>query len=189
MMKITAKRVLMVAPVLIAALAVVIWAFSYHAFEFKGGVDIRDSGFFSYPRYHAQLGDLPLWKDGEYQFTVRGLPPDPLDLSLEVVDATDADRTELTSLSSSVGVSIVDDSGKQVCTGSGRLSDANTRGLYSWVLESSNSHASFWHNRCQQLPMSRSKTYTVKVTVSQADAHSPHKMLMAVLKGGGNELP
>lgn len=188
-MKITARRVLMTAPILIVALAVMIWAFSYHAFEFKGGVGIRDSGFFSHPRYHAQLGDLPLWKDGEYQFTVRGLPPDPLDLSLEVVGATDADRTELTSLSNSVGVFIVDDSGKEVCTGRGQLSDANTRGLDSWVLESSNSHASFWHNRCQQLPIRRSKTYTMKVTVSQADAHSPHKMLMAVLKGGGNELP
>jgi hypothetical protein len=182
-------RALLVVVAVVLAIAVSLWACSYHTFEFKGGVGIRDSGFFSYPRYHAQLGDLPLWKDGEYQFTVRGLPPDPLNLSLEVVDATDADRKELTSLSSSVEVSIVDDSGKQVCTGSGRLSDADTRGLYSWVLESSNSHASFWHNRCQQLPISRSKTYSVKVTVSQADAHSPHKMLMAVLKGGGNELP
>src|SRR5260370_33598720 len=189
LMRITGRSVLMMAPVLIAALAVAIWAFSYSAFEFKGGVGIRDSGFFSYPRYHAQLGDLPLWKDGEYQFTVRGLPPDPLDLSLEVVDATDADRTELTSLSSSVGVSIVDDSGKQVCTVSGRLSDANTRGLYSWVLESSNSHASFWHNRCQQMSISRSKTYTVKVTVSQAEAHSPHQTLMAVLTHRGHSFP
>src|SRR5260370_22287578 len=98
LMRITARRVLMMAPVLIAALAVAIWAFCYSAFELTGGVGIRDSGFFSYPRYHAQLGDLPLWKDGEYQCIVRALPPDPLDLSLEVVDATDARQTELPSL-------------------------------------------------------------------------------------------
>jgi len=189
-MNIRGKRAwLTIISVVLAALVLAFRALGYHSAEFTGGKGIQDSGFFSYPRYHAQLGDLPLWKNGEYQFTVRGLPPDPLDLSLEVMDATDADRTELTSLSSSVEIVIVDDSGKQVCTGSGRLSDAQTRSLYSWVLESSNSHASFWHNRCLQLPISRSKTYTVRVTVSHADARSPHKMLMAVLKGGGNELP
>src|SRR5271169_6341102 len=94
----TAKRVL----ILVAALAVIIVAvivFSYHSFEFKGGVGILDSGFFSYPRYRAQLGELPLWKTGEYTFVVRGLPPGPLDLELQVPEATDTDRAELTSLS------------------------------------------------------------------------------------------
>jgi hypothetical protein len=72
MMKIAARRGLMMVPVFIAALVVAVWVFSYRSFEFKGGVGVRDSGVFSYPRYHAQLDDLPLWKSGEYQFIVVG---------------------------------------------------------------------------------------------------------------------
>ena len=188
-MKIAVRRALMVVSVLMAFLVVAVWAFSYHSFEFKGGMGIRDSGFLSYPRYHAELGELPLRKAGEYQFTVRGLPPESLDLSLQVLDATIDDTSELTSLSTSVRVSITDGSGKELCAASGKLSDAKRPGLSSWVLESSDSHAEFWHPRCLQLPISRYKTYSVKLTISGVDDRSPHKMLAPNLAGGGNELP
>ena len=56
MMKVTGRRVLIkMVPILIAVLVAMVWAFSYHTFEFKGGISIRDTGFLSYPRYHAQL--------------------------------------------------------------------------------------------------------------------------------------
>jgi hypothetical protein len=188
-MKITMKRVLTRLPILIAVLVVSVWAFSYHRFEFKGGVGVWDSGFFSYPRYHAQLGKLPLWEAGEYRFTVHGLPPGPLDLELRVSDSTYAETTQLASLSTVVSVSIADSSGKEFCSARGRLSEAKLRGLGGWVLESSSSHASFWHPRCQNLPISRFKTYTAKVSVSDVDPHSPQKELMLGLEGGGTELP
>lgn len=54
---------------------------------------------------------------------------------------------------------------------------------------SSISSATFWHPVCQNLAISRSKAYTIKVVVSGVNNRSPHKMLMAVLQGGGNELP
>jgi hypothetical protein len=188
-MTITSRPVLITVPVVIVVLIIAVWAFSYHSFEFKGGVGIRDSGVFSYPRYHALLGELPLWKDGEYQFTVRGLPPGPLDLVLQVPDATDADRLELTSLSASVSASIAGSTRKEVCTATGRLSNAIYRDRSSWVLAASSSRASFCQPRCQQLPISRFKSYTVKVTVSGSDGRMPHKMLKPILRGGGNELP
>lgn len=168
---------------------IVVWAVSYHTSEFKGGVRIRDSGFFSYPRYHAELGSLPLWQPGESQFTVRGLPPDSLDLVLPVSEATNADRRDLTSLATSLMVTMTDSSGKVMCTASGHLSDARTRGLSSWVLSSDVSDASFWHPRCRELAINRSKAYTVKVTVSEVDPRSPHRTLTVILQGGGNELP
>ena len=67
-MKIPWKRVLAAVPILVGVFVLVLWTLGYHRFEFKGGVGVRDSGFFSYPRYHAQLGRLPLSKAGEYQF-------------------------------------------------------------------------------------------------------------------------
>ena len=188
-MNVTGKRVLIMVPIVLLVLVIASWVLSYHTSEFEGGIGIRDTGFFSYPRYHAQVGELPLWKNGEYLFTVHGLPPGPLDFALQVRDATDADRAELTSLPTFVSVSITDSEGKQICTADGSLSDAERRGLNSWVLASSDVSASFWQPRCQQLPISRFKTYTVRVALLGADDHSPHKMVVPVLHGGGNELP
>lgn len=188
-MNITSKGTLKVVPVFIVVITVVVWALSYHTLEFKGGLGVRDSGLFSYPRYSAQIGELPLWKDGEYQFTVRGLPHGPLDLKLLVIDATDADKAEVTSLSTFVTVSITDGSGKEVCAASGNLSDAKDGKHSTWLLASSSSSASFWQPRCQQLPISRFKTYRVRVGVSGSGDLAPHRILMPVLQGGGNELP
>ena len=173
----------------LTAVVVALWAFSYHSFEFKGGMGIHDSGFFSYPRYHAQIGELPLWTSGEYKFAVRGLPPGPLNLELQVPDATYADRAQLTSLSTSVSASIIESSGRELCSVNGNLSDAENRDRDSWVLASSSSSAYFWQSRCQQLPIRRFKTYLIKVTVSGVDGRSPRKMLRPVLLGGGIELP
>jgi hypothetical protein len=181
-------RLVLLGAALLAILVAGLWTFSYHTSAFKGGLRIRDSGYFSYPRYHAELGQFPLWESGEHQYTVQGFPPGPLDLALGVVDATYDDRTELRSLSTSVEVSIVDSSGKQLCAGNGRL-DAEDREQDTWVLSSSASSAWFWHNHCLQLPISTSKAYTVRIKLSEVDAHSPHKMILAVLKGGGIELP
>jgi hypothetical protein len=184
-----AKRVLLVTVLTLVISVVALWAASYHPREFRGGIGIRDSGFFSYPRYHAQLGQMPLWTAGEYRFSVRGLPPGPLDFALRVVGATYADSAQLTSLPTAMSVSIVDGSGHVLCTASGKLSDAQRRGLNSWVLESSSLHASFWHPQCLQLPISRSKEYVATVKISDAGTNSPHKIVIPVLEGGGMELP
>ena len=188
-MKRRTKRAMLVVAAVLLVLFATIWIFSYHTSEFKGGLSIQDSGFFSYPRYHAQLGQFPLWEPGEHQFTVRGLPPGPEYLQLYVEDATHADRAELTSLSTSVEVSIVDSAGKEICAGNGRLSDAETRERETWVLSSSASSALFWHESCREFPISTSKTYTIKIKLSEVHAHSPHRTLLAVLAGGGQELP
>jgi hypothetical protein len=166
-----------------------IWLVGYHPWEFKGGLGIRDSGVLSYPRYHAYIGKVELPLAGEYRFTVRGLPSTTLALELQAANATQDDRMELTSLTTQVAVSISDSSGRELCKATGRLSDATTRGLNSWVLASSSTDASFWHPSCQGMPFSRFKTYTVTARLSDVDPHSPQRGLMLLLQGGGNELP
>jgi|SRR5215469_12705198 len=183
------KRVWLITLSFVVALLIMFWSVSYRPSQFKGGVALRDSGFFSHPRYHAQLGDLPLWKEGEYQFTVSGLPPGPLDLKLQVLNSTDANRAGLTSLTTTVSVSMTDSSGKQVCEGSGSLSDAGTREHSTWALASSSSQASFWHARCLQIPTSRFQTYIVRVRTSGVDPRSPRSTIIPTLEGGGIELP
>ena len=120
---------------------------------------------------------------------MHGLPPGPLDLTLQVRNATYADREELMSLPTSVSVSITESNGRQICTASGSLSNARSGDRSGWVLASSDASASFWQSRCLELPISRFRTYTVKVGISGANERSFHKMLVPVLDGGGNELP
>jgi len=170
-------------------LVVVVWACMYHPFEFKGGITVRDSGFFTYPRYHAELAHIPLGQNGEYQFKVSGLPPGPLNLKLRVSNSGHTEVPELSSLSTAANVSVIDNSGRELCSASGRLSDAKMRGIGGWVLESSASNASFWHPACENLAISRFRTYIVKVTLSEVDPHSPNKQLTPILEGGGTELP
>lgn len=161
-----------------------LWVFSYHTWEFKGGLDISDSGVFSYPRYYAQIGRVPLWEPGEYRFTVRGLPAGSLELGLRVQEAREADRAELISLPTSVSVSISDSSNNQLCRATGSLSIKTDD---PWILTPHSVY--FWHPRCTQIQTSRFRTYTVTVTISDVDARSPRWTIVPVLRGGGIELP
>ena len=145
---------------------------------------ISDAGFFSNPRYYAQIGHLPMSKAGEYQWRVRGLPPGPLELALPVLEAKDADRAKLSSLLTSVSVTITDSSGNLTCTAKGRLRATTDD---PWILASHSTY--FWHPRCTNIQTRRFRTYIVKVTVSDVDDRSPNWTMMPVLRGGGNELP
>ena len=180
------KRLVIVLALMASAL-VIMWAVSYHAFEFTGGLGIHDSGFFVYPRYRAQLGEVPLFKDGDYLFKVRGLPPGPLDLVLQVPGSTATDRAALTSVTATVLVSVAGSDGSQLCSAGGGFSDpTNDSG---WTLTSSAASASFWSSRCQHLPISRFNTYNVAVRVLGTHEGYPHRTVIPVLQGGGNELP
>jgi hypothetical protein len=178
------KRAWLTALAAILLIGFALWASNYHAWEFKGGLSITDSGFFSNPRYYAQIGRLPMWKAGEYQFRLRGLPPGPLELALPVLEATDADRAVLSSLSTIVSVTITDSSGNQMCTAKGRLRVSTDD---PWILFPHST--TFWHPRCTNIRTSRFRSYIVNVAVSDVDPRSPSLNLMLVLRGGGNELP
>jgi hypothetical protein len=183
------RRVWLTVLTIAIVVLVAMWLVGYHRFELKGAVGLRDSGFFSYPRYHVQLGSVPLWQAGQYEFKVSGLPPGPLDLRLQVSDQTGANSDELTALSTNVAVSMTESSGKQVCEGAGSLSDARMRERSTWALASSSSQASFWHSRCLQVSTNRFKSYVVRVKISDVAPRSPHVSMLPILEGGGIELP
>lgn len=165
------------------------WIFSYRPSRFQGGIAIRDSGFFSYPRYRAEIGELPLWEGGSHTFSVKGLPPGPLDFGFDIKGTNENDRALLTSLATSLDVLIADGSGKSICRASGRLSNSSSGNRSGWVLASYESRSEFWHSNCLELPISRFRTYTLTVRLTDVDPRAPHKSAVVVLKGGGIELP
>ena len=166
-------RWILVAIVALVLVLVVLRLFGYHTSEFRGGGRIRDSGLLAYPRYTAEIGRFPMAKAGTYEFAVRGLPSESLDLMLDVEGATDAQRSLLASLSNSIALSVKDSVGRVVCTASGSLSDAEKRVGGGWTLASSASSAAFWNGNCLSLPVSRSRTAVPKaVARRQRRVHS-----------------
>src|SRR5262245_33837252 len=128
MKRVSRQRALVIAVIATALVAGSLWAASYDPNQFRGGLEIHDSGLFSYPRYRAMLGRLPLSQSGEYSFNVRGLPPGPLDFALQLDGFEEADRPLIASLSTSIAVSLTDNSGKTVCSVRGSLSDYGVKG-------------------------------------------------------------
>src|SRR5579864_8597825 len=99
------------------------WFFSYRISEYHGDGHIRDSGVWTYPRYHVELGQIPLFENGVHQFRLAGLPSEEMTLELIVVGKTDKDRAELTTLRTIIEAILKDDQGRVVCKAVGVPSD------------------------------------------------------------------
>ena len=107
----------------------------YSARSFSGDGIIRDSGFWTYPRYEITFPEIPLNRAGEYAYSVRGLPSQ-LTFCLRVpwhgngtkISESESRLRGLTS-SANVKISITDDAGHVVCEHGSLLSD--------WVLSMS----------------------------------------------------
>jgi hypothetical protein len=162
------------------------WVHSYDLREFRGAAPMRDAGVFSYARYRATLGEIPLASPGSYTLRFSGLPNAKMVLQLYVVGASDVNRQLLESLTTQLYAQITDSRGNVVCSASG--SPSSTDPSIHWVLMSSVSEAAFWHEGCRNVDFSRNTEYTLRVEIRTIDPRSPRVSLTATLEGGGVEL-
>jgi len=154
---------------------------SYSPSQFRGDGEIRDTGFWSYPRYHIRFPEVRLDQPGEYEFSCSGLPPVPLTFELSL--SGDYAYEDLAKLATNVTFHMTDDRGSELCRGSGPLSH--------WVLRWGGVEdiGGFWHLDCRDAAALGQTTYTVGLTVKDVDAASPALSARPILKGGGNENP
>ena len=162
------------------------WLLSYRPSEFDGAGPMKDTGFFSYYRYHAPVGEFPFQAEGTYKFRFSGLPNEKMGLQFYVPGYTTKNRAELDSLKTVLAVEITDKSGKVICAASGSpAAPMPTR----WTLMSSPFEAAYWHQACAESQFGRRTEYSMRVTVKAPDPRTPQVQLRAMLEGGGNELP
>ena len=110
------------------AFAVGVWLLlSYQPTDFRGAEPMRDTGVFSYPRYHATLGDVPLVEAGNYTFNFSGLPSENMTLHLYVVGGPDKNIDLLRELTTELGAYIVDSQDKLICSATGTPSRSDVR--------------------------------------------------------------
>jgi hypothetical protein len=163
------------------------WLFSYEPSDFRGAAPMRDTGVFSYPRYHATLGDVPLFEAEHYTLRFSGLPSEHMTLQLHVVGESDTNRDLLVDLTTELSAYIVDSQNNVLCSAAGTPSNPDRSAR--WVLMSSGFDAAFWHVHCRDVPFARHTDYMLHLSISDVDPRSPKVLLRATLKGGGIELP
>ena len=169
-------------------LSLAVWWFSsYRICEYHGDGHIRDSGVWTYPRYRVELGEIPLFENGEHRFRLAGLPSEEMSLELLVVGKTEKDRAELTRLKTNIAANLKDDKGRVVCKAGGIPSDGQRD--TAWILASSDDRAALYNRPCVDVQIHRERSYILELTLTQVDPSSPRAFLVPAFSGGGNELP
>ena len=158
---------------------IALWPYSTR--EFRGDGQIRDTGFWTYPRYHVTFARISLDEPGEYIFRCSGLPPEPLTFALQVDRNSDYDV--LSGLTTIVDVRLSTADGQTVGQASGAL--------HEWVLAwiGADDSGFFWHPRLRDMEAKRNQEYTLRILVKDVDPTSPPLEVQPTLSGGGNELP
>jgi hypothetical protein len=180
-----ASQIAVTGLVVVAVSLVVFWLASYDSSEFRGSAPMRDSGVFTYYRYHAPLGDIPLATAGTYILRFSGLPSEHMALQFYVIGGSTANRHSLEDLSTELSVEIADTHGNILC--SARATPAGTA-PDRWTLMSSDFDAAYWHEHCRSIPFRRRTEYVLTVAIRNVDPRSPQFSLTATLEGGGIEL-
>ena len=159
----------------------------YSPAVYRGAGPLIDTGFWSFPRYHAPVGEFPLAQSGEYVFTFSALPNEKLSLQLYVEPfAEKTDRDVLAALTTKIAVRIEDSTGAVICEASGSPSERRNGG---WALMSASDRGAYWHSGCLERRFVNGRAYTLRVAISEPDANAPRRSLLARLEGGGTELP
>jgi hypothetical protein len=153
----------------------------YTTKSFHGDGTLEDTGFFSYPRYHARFAKIPLGQVGDYSFTCQGLPPVPLRLTLNLDGNGDYDT--LTKLDTVVSCSVLDEEGKTVASAAGPLRDWTL----AWV--PANATGYYYRRDLREFELNSRRTYQLNVAVRDVDKKSPAIHVVPTLQGGGKELP
>lgn len=168
--------------------------------SFKGPATESDTGMFSYYRYHFLFSPkLPLRQKGDQTYQFRGVPTDEMTLSFAVVPFDVSQVDLLRSLTTVLSVEMRDESGNLICSATGRLSESlhgtsvrDSHGRWTdnhWVLGYSAMDGNFWNAACADIKMDHRRSYLLTVKLDQIDPHSPDRMLVPKIEGGGNELP
>ncbi len=182
-----AARTLLASVAIVGVLSAIVWRlFSYDPTEFHGAAPMRDTGMFTFYRYHATIGEIPLATSGTYALRFSGMPATRMVLQLYVMGGSDANRKLFESLTTEITAEIVDSRGKVICAASGTLfgTDASKR----WMLMSSANEAAYWHESCRSVSFESRTDYTLRVGLRNVDPRSPGVILRAMLQGGGIEL-
>lgn len=169
----------------------------YRKSNFHGPATITDSGFSSEYRYHfGFFPSLSLRKAGTETYQFRGMPKEPMTISLSVEPFAFNDYSKIASLKTMLSVDLRDDRGAVLCSGEGRLSEASRGGPerhaggYSnndhWILAAGGHDAEFWRPSCRGVKFDRSHSYVLSVAVSQVDPSTPEISITPSIDSGGN---
>jgi hypothetical protein len=158
------------------ALAWLIWPYDLKSYQGPG--KITDTGFWTHPRYHVNLADIPLDTPGVFHCTCRGLPATPMTFVLKL--SGDFARDKISQLSTLVEIDIDQGPGSKLCSYHGPLSQ--------WSLSTGGGSSQCWSEACRDLHFENGHMYRIRLAINKVDPKSPKLTALAVLEGGGIEI-
>ena len=150
---------------------------------------MRDSGWWIYPHYRAELAPVSLNTPGDHDYALSGLPSESFSLNLLVDSRQDETRRAVASLRTRLQVVLADDAGNNLCFADGPIAGGRNMWDSIWIVASSATSTYLWSPKCREMTTSRNKRYQMKIRVDDVDPNSPRVDLIPILRGGGNELP
>ena len=162
------------------------WLLSYRISEFKGDGTISDAGLGSNPRYVVKFDQIPLHQASTHQFHLQGLPFSEMSFRMNILGKSDQDWKALTKLKTKIAVSLDDNRGHVLCSCVGVPTNSELD-RNNWILTINDHQASYYHFSCLGIQLSRFKTYTLKISLTDVDPNSPEAYLVPELLDGGDE--
>lgn len=138
------------------------------------------------PRYTDSFPDVPLDKEGTYDFHFRGIPEEEMTLILYIkgnADLSFDERRSFETLGTTIDASLTDDRGNVACHVSGRPSDG------IWVLQGPPEAGYFGLRQCHPVRVYPNRSYDLAIQVRDVEPHGKEVVIAPRLEGGGIELP
>jgi hypothetical protein len=154
------------AATVLVAIAVV--ACEAEAPRFEGGA-LRNIGIPFYPRFIATFVPLPLEQPGEYSFPFRRFPSARASVVLETPSRPAVQALEV--LTTRVELSVTDQAGAVLCSGTGSPSGEGPDRLVVW--SDSSGAKGLWNSGCGGVDVSLCDPCTLHVKVSAFDPRAP----------------
>jgi hypothetical protein len=166
---------------LLAWILVEVLGLGYSPRQFSGNGRVIARGFWSYPRYTVQFGDVDIGQDQAIAWSFTGAPAASVAFGIKFVDAAIHTSHRNSSAVITAGLSRAD--GKVLANVSGPISE--------WKLMSqpSTGTSMLWHPKLTKIPMTSAERYTLTLKIEYQIAPTQDLLGAVVLEGGGNELP
>jgi hypothetical protein len=136
--------------------------------SFQGGQLAKSRGPFLSRLYMAQFRELDLNKNGQYSISFSDFPASAVWLDIDLIGRTERDRKAVVGFTSEVLMELATENGSQVCKARGELNKIRGVADHHWVLSGSGNSASLWDSDCLQLKLRKSRSYTLRITVTGA---------------------
>jgi hypothetical protein len=140
------------------------------------------------PDEYSGLQSFSLDQPGEHVFHFRLAHSGEMTLLLEIEGAGgEADREKLAHLRMTIEAVLVNHNERNICRAVGSPRDGVT--IDNWVVRASKDEVAYWHQKCAEIKVKRSESYTLTVRVRDVGPNTPKIRAIPIFERSDNYGP